>query len=151
MRAIVDLVDSYPAIRMAETILKYKEEPRTSKPFVRWYWGASGTGKTRLAYEESDKDNRWISGKNLKWFDGYDAHTNVIIDDFRGDFCTFHELLRLLDRYEIRVENKGGSRQFKPVDIWITSCYPPDAVYATREDIEQLLRRIDVITEFKKS
>lgn len=147
MREVVRNVDSYQACRMGELILKYDERKRDFKPTVKWYHGPTGTGKTKAAMEET-KDP-WVSGKNLKWWEGYDAHEHVIIDDFRKDFCTFHELLRILDRYEYRIENKGGSRQLLCNLIIITSCYKPDEVYDTREDVGQLLRRIDEVKKFE--
>lgn len=147
MKDIVLNVNSYQAIRYAETLLKYVEIKRTWKPEVKWFWGPTGVGKTKKAMEEAV--NPWVSGKNLKWWEGYDAHEDVVIDDFRADFCTFHELLRILDRYEYRIEVKGSSRQFLAKRIWITSCYEPNKVYQTREDIAQLLRRIDVIFEMR--
>jgi len=149
MRDIVDTTDSYQGIRMAEVILKYKEKPRNFKPAVLWFWGPTGAGKTRAAYELCGQDDTWITAKNLRWWEGYDGHKNVIIDDFRGDFCTFHELLRILDRYEYRIECKGGSRQLIATTMVITSCHHPRNVYETREDIEQLIRRIDKIALFK--
>jgi len=146
MRDVVEQTNSYQAMRCGELILKYTEPPRDFKPVVKWFHGKTGTGKTKTAFEES-KD-AWISGKNLKWWDGYDAHAHVIVDDFRRDFCTFHELLRILDRYPYRVEVKGGSRQLLARQIIITSPYSPAETYDTREDVEQLLRRIDVVREF---
>jgi len=147
MKDIVNEVNSFQGIRFAETLLKYIEKPRNWEMEITWIWGPTGVGKTRKAFEEST--NPYISMKNLKWWEGYDAHEDVIIDDFRADFCTFHELLRILDRYEYRIEVKGGSRQFVAKRIWITSCYPPDKVYQTREDIGQLLRRITKIVEMR--
>lgn len=143
MRAVVREVNSYQACRMGEIILKYDERKRDFKPTVRWFWGPTGSGKTKAAMEET-KDP-WVSARNLKWWEGYDAHPHVVIDDFRKDFCTFHELLRILDRYEYRIENKGGSRQLLAELIIITSCYRPQDVYDTREDVAQLLRRIDEV------
>lgn len=147
MKDIVLTVNSYQAIRYAETLLKYVEIKRNWKPIVNWFWGPTGSGKTKRAFEEAI--NPWVSSKNLKWWEGYDAHEDVIIDDFRADYCTFHELLRILDRYEYRIEIKGSSRQFLAKRIWITSCYEPSKVYQTREDIAQLLRRIDNIFEMR--
>lgn len=149
MKEIVEITNSFQAIRFAETLLKYKEAKRNWKPEVYWYWGETGTGKTRRAMEEAT--DPYVSGKNLKWWEGYDAHSDVIIDDFRADFCTFHELLRILDRYEYRIEVKGSSRQLLAKKIWITSCHRPSEVYNVREDIDQLLRRIDVVEEIKNS
>lgn len=146
MRDVIEITNSYQAMRCAELILKYKEKPRDQKPIVKWYWGKTGTGKSKQAFEET-KDP-WVSGKNLKWWEGYDAHDDVIIDDFRKDFCTFHELLRILDRYPYRVENKGGSRQLRAKKIIITTPFSPLETYDTREDVQQLIRRIDVIRPF---
>lgn len=148
MKEIVQEATSYQAIRTAEKILEYEEKKREWVTEVRWYHGATGTGKTKAAIEETT--NPWISGKNLKWWNGYDGHDHVILDDFRADFCTFHELLRILDRYPYRIEVKGGSRELLAKLIIITSPYDPQNVYAkTHEELEQLNRRITVIKEFK--
>lgn len=93
----------------------------------------------------------WVSGVDGKWFEGYDGHEDVIFDDFRGDFCKLRVLLRLLDRYEYRVEVKGSSRQFLAKNIVITSCYSPTQVYKNNgdgENINQLVRRITEIRRF---
>ena len=84
-----------------------------------------------------------------KWWEGYDAQEYVIIDDMRGDFLKFHQLLKLLDRYPYRVETKGSTRQFLATHIFITSSYHPEEMFSTREDIQQLLRRIDEIKMFE--
>ena len=131
---------SFQSFKLAETMMKYNEKKRDWKPKVEWYYGKTGCGKTRSALEAFE-DRYWISGKNLKWWEGYDAEPCVLIDDFRKDFCTFHELLRILDRYEYRIECKGGSRQLLAKHIIITSPYHPLMVYETREDVQQLIRR----------
>jgi len=148
MRQVCEEVSSYQATKGAELLLKYIEKGRDFKPEVRWYYGSTGSGKTRAAHDEFP--DAWISGKSLKWFEGYDAHQVVIVDDFRKDFCTFHELLRILDRYPFRVETKGGSRQLLAKVIIITCPWEPAVLYSTRqaEDIQQLLRRIDVVKLF---
>lgn len=149
MREVAEVATSFQAIRGGELLLKYIEPRRTWKPTVRWYWGPTGSGKTRRACEEAGED-RWMSGRSLQWWDGYDGHTKIILDDFRGDFCPFHTLLRYLDRYECRVEVKGGSRQLLARDIWITSCSSPDKVYpGCSERVDQLLRRIDIVVELR--
>lgn len=150
MAAVVESANSYQAMRAAELILKYKEPCVRTAPTVYWFWGATGTGKTQTAYSMATSAGLepWISGKNLRWWDGYDSHKFVIFDDFRKDFCTFHELLRILDRYPYRVECKGGSRQLLAETIVITSPLPPIQVYETREDLGQLMRRISEVREF---
>jgi len=146
MRDVIEFTENYQALKGAELMLKYVEKARDFKPEVFWFWGETGTGKTREACELAP--DAWLSARNLKWWEGYDAHEDVIIDDFRADFCTFHELLRILDRYEYRVEVKGGSRQLLAKRIFITCPYPPERTYASREDIGQLLRRIDHVQYF---
>ena len=85
-----------------------------------------------------------------KWWEGYDGQEVVIINDYRKDFCKFHELLNLLDRYPYRVECKGGSRQFTSKTIVITTPLSPEETWENRtsEDLGQLLRRIDNILFF---
>lgn len=148
MSTVVDTIDSYQAIKFGEIFLKYKEPVRLWKPDVKWFHGATGTGKTRAALELFP--NAWISMKSLRWWEGYDGHEDVIIDDFRKDFCTFHELLRILDRYPYRIEVKGCSRQLLAKNIVVTCPYRPEIIYNNRveEDINQLLRRIDEIRLF---
>lgn len=150
MREIVEEATSFQGIRFAEKYLSYNEKKRDWKPLVYWFYGETGTGKTRQAIEMFKNKDFWISGKDLRWFDGYDGHENVIIDDFRGSHCTMTEMLRLLDRYPYRVEVKGGSRQFLAKTIVITSPMKPEDCYRTvgKDSIDQLLRRIDVIQKF---
>jgi len=156
MRDVIDQCNSYMAIRCAELIMKYKETRRVGKPFVRWYYGPTGCSKSHTAEVEAraDGDDKcWISMKDAKWMEGYDGHENVIFEEFRGNFCTLTVLLRLIDKYEYRVEAKGTSRQWKPKNIWFTSSKHPKDVYTgcdEGENINQLLRRIDVIKLFDK-
>lgn len=148
MRTVTAMATSFQSIRLAECYLSYNEVKRNWKPTVSWIYGPTGSGKTRMAIDKCG-DDYWISGKNLRWWQGYDGHENVIIDDFRGDFCTFHELLRILDRYAYTVEVKGGSRQLLAKNIYITCPYHPKDVYSSKEDVGQLLRRIDDIVHLK--
>ena len=131
---------------MAEIQLKYFEKKRNWKPVIKWYWGPPGTGKSHAAFAELD--DPYVCMSSGKWWEGYDGHENVIIDDIRSSFCKFDELLRILDRYEHRIECKGGSRQLLAKNIIITSCFSPYNIYDTGENILQLVRRIDEIREF---
>lgn len=144
MKDVVASMPNFQAIKCAEMYLKYHEEPRTWKPEVRWYYGPTGAGKSKHAREWLGEDV-YTCLDSAKFFEGYDGHENVLIDDFRKDFCKFHVLLRLLDRYEYRVEVKGGSRQFRAKKIAITTPFHPRMIYETREDVGQLIRRIDHI------
>lgn len=137
-------------IRVAEKYLTYCEPKRDWKPTVIWLHGETGCGKSRMA--NALFPEAYTKGEGSKWWDGYDAHEDVILDDFRGDWMPLHDLLTLLDRYERRVEFKGGMRQFRAKNIVITSCKSPEEVYggAQEENINQLLRRIDITERLER-
>lgn len=146
MRKVMANTPTMGRVRLLEKWATYLEPSRNEKPFVHWIWGASGTGKSKLASEYEDQ--YWKD--DTKWWDGYDGQETVIIDDFRAHVMRFTYLLRLLDRYPMRVEVKGGYRQMKSKNIIITSIVHPSQVYQMtqeEEPLEQLIRRIDKITE----
>jgi len=123
---------------------------------VIWIHGETGTGKTKYVYDNYDINDIWESASNLDWFDGYFGQKVVLIDDFRGDMCKFRWLLRLLDRYPLRVPIKGGFTVWNPEIIIITSCKAPNMVYNpevfdNEEKVDQLIRRIKEIKHFQSS
>lgn len=146
MREVVRQATSMQSVRLAETFLRYHERKRTWQPAVAWYYGPTGSGKTRDAFENTKDPFIWSV---CKWWDGYDAHEHVIIDDFRKDFCSFHKLLRILDRYPETVETKGGSRQLLATKIIITAPHPPHVLFeGCSENIVQLYRRLSGLWRF---
>lgn len=151
MDVIVSSCRSFQSVRYAETLLKYQKLRTRGKPRVVWLYGKTGVGKTRRAYEMFSGEY-WVSSNDLTWFDGYYGQPNVLIDDFRASMCKFAFLLRLLDRYPLRVPVKGGFVSWNPVNIVVTSTSLPQDCYESekiREDIGQLLRRIDEIVEVR--
>lgn len=147
MRGVTLKAKNLQGVNLAKSFLTYHEEPRDWECDVTWIVGPSGIGKSRTAREICSGD---VYTKNCgsKWWDGYDAHEEVIIDDFRDSWWSITEMLSLLDRYEKRVEIKGGWRQFKPHKIVITSIWHPDLCYrSTGECIAQLRRRIKTVID----
>lgn len=143
MNEIIDKATSYQTLRSAELILKYTEKTRTTKPYVLWVYGSSGTGKTRTAYEMFPKLYRKTNMMG-QWFEGYDGHEDVLLDDIKDNSRQMYEmLLELLDRYDCRVPHKGGSRQFLGKNIVITSIKSPYELFYMYDNAEELLRRID--------
>lgn len=149
MDKVIEASTSYQSMRMGELLLKYAKPPVREPPRVLWFWGETGAGKTRTAVEMGG-DDFWISGRDLKWWDGYTGQKTVIIDDFRTDFCTMHELLRIVDRYPYRVQVKGGSTWLAATTIIFTSPHEPSFTFRDRwdEHSAQILRRITEIREF---
>lgn len=151
MKEVCDHASGYQSIKCGEIMRKYYCRKRNWKPTVYWYYGETGTGKSASAISESDPNDRWISMDSLKWWDGYDGESDVIIDDFRASDCRLKTLLRILDRYEYKVETKGGSTQLLARRIWITCPYAPNECYRSEgEDMKQLIRRIDYVKEFTR-
>jgi len=145
---VLESVKNYQAVRHVELYLKYKEKKRPIKPIqVIWIHGSSGKGKTRKVYDDNEDDV--FVPLSYKWWDGYDGHKTVLIDDYRKDFCKYHELLRLLDIYPLRVETKGGSRQVQFTKLYITSIYHPEDIWGhldgEQDGYNQLERRITQI------
>lgn len=149
MKLMDEDINSATSIKFVENYSKYWGPVRKWKTIVIWYYGATEMGKSRDAFEEAGEDV-YVCMETSQWWEGYDGQNNVIIDDFRADFSKFHYLLKLFDRYPMRVQIKGGSKQFVANKIWVTCPYHPSKVYKERnkEDIQQLLRRIDVIVKF---
>ena len=157
MRAVVEEATSVQSVRMAELWLKYNEPKRPIAPElikVFWRWGKTGLHKTRYVWDNHGIDEVYVP-TSYKWWEGYDGHRVVLIDDLRANWCTFGQLIKLLDIYPYTVETKGGSRQIQAVTWYITSCYPPDNLYKKHdfdadERVEQLLRRLTDVVHITK-
>lgn len=108
------------------------------------FWGPTGTGKSRRAWEEAGMD-AYPKDPRTKFWCGYDGQENVIIDEFRGNIDISH-LLRWLDRYPVIVEIKGASRVLRAKKIWITSNVDPRLWYPELDHLtlEALLRRLNI-------
>lgn len=144
-----DITLNYGSIRLADKLTRYYDKPRDFKPEVTWLYGKTGVGKTRTAYETLP-EAYFCSNSTGKWWSGYDGHEDVILDDIRESTISFITLLGLLDRYPFQVEDKGCVRQFRGRRIIITSHRHPSLLYTDySEDMDQLLRRIDIIKEIK--
>jgi hypothetical protein len=130
------------------SLISLRGTARDFKTEVFWYYGSTGSGKTRTA-SDSNPDAYW-KNPGHKWWDGYEGNEAVIIDDYRADFCKFSELLRLCDRYPYQIEYKGGTVQFISRKIYITTPKSPAETWASRtdEDLAQLMRRLTEVKHF---
>lgn len=151
MRAVASIYN-YQAIRVAEKHLSYNERERHHAVEVIWFYGPAGSGKTRAIYEriETNMEDAYWKPPESKWFDGYDQHEILVLDDLRSTWFGFSFLLRLLDRYPMRIENKGGHRQMLCRKVYISSIeHPREFLPAdSGEPVQQLLRRIKEIIRF---
>jgi len=149
--AVVKYFRGFTQLRALMTV------PRTNAPMVFWLHGATGTGKSRLAFAFSQLlagtlDNVYMN-TTFKWFDGYHGQDVAFFDDFRAKDTKFNFLLRVLDRYPLQTEVKGGFCEFRPKYIFITTSKSIEKVFFNRteklpEDIAQLKRRVTKELQF---
>jgi len=139
------LVRNYNAIRR---ITADNVQPIAMERVVSVFWGRTGTGKSRRAWDEAGLE-AYPKDPLTKFWDGYRGHQNVVIDEFRGGISIGH-LLRWLDRYPVIVEVKGSSVALRATRIWITSNLDPRLWYPDQdaETTDALLRRLN-ITHFQ--
>lgn len=121
--------------------------PEAMERECKVFWGTTGTGKSRTAWEEAGME-AYSKDPRSKFWCGYLNQRNVVMDEFRGGIDVSH-LLRWLDRYPVHVEVKGGSKPLKAQRVWITSNLHPRQWYPDLdvETIDALLRRLN-ITQF---
>lgn len=120
-------------------------QPLAIEREVLVYWGPTGVGKSRRAWDEAGI-NAYPKDPRSKFWDGYRDHEHVVIDEFRGDIDISH-ILRWFDRYPVIVEVKGSALVFKAKRIWITSNIPPSEWYPTLDAAtkDALMRRLTII------
>lgn len=111
---------------------------------VTVYWGRTGTGKSRRAWDEAGM-GAYPKDPRTKFWDGYRNHECVVMDEFRGGIDIAH-LLRWFDRYPVVVEVKGSSVVLAAKRIWITSNIDPRQWYPDldEETLAALLRRLNI-------
>lgn len=111
------------------------------------YWGKSGAGKSRRAWDEAGLD-AYPKDPRTKFWDGYRGQPNVVIDKFRGGIDIGH-MLRWLDRYPVTVEVKGSATVLRATKMWITSNLSPDDWYPDLDaETKAALRRRLTVTHF---
>jgi len=147
---ILDTATSYQSLQIAKVAFPYKEPKRNWMPKVYWYWGPPGTGKSHAAFNKFPDLRCHIQNPKMKWFDGYDRHDVVIFDDLRPHHIDYATLLHIFDRYPYTVETKGGTRQFVPKHIFVTSPDPPEFFFrnSVNENHLQMTRRFHEVREF---
>lgn len=94
--------------------------------------GDTGTGKTRWATETYPLlySLPYKKGSGT-YFDDYDDHDVVLIDEMYGSRFAHSYLLSLIDRYPLSVPVHHGSVNFRPHTVIFTSNAHPDSWYAS--------------------
>lgn len=145
------------------SLLNTKQRKDMTELYI--YTGVAGSGKSHAAYNEAIKylqDNNIDqtpymlmvpSAKNQPlWWQDYDGHAVVIIDDFYGEI-DINYFKRLVDKYPMKVNLKNGHTEFLAKRIYITSnqgwrTWWQSDLLANKENEAAIERRITVNKHF---
>ena len=140
-------INKYRAFQHYKEIKSWERSEQTE---LIVYYGVTGTGKTTKVMEylkEKGIVGYW-KDPNTKWWDCYDNEEVVVIDDFMPDTSqiTLGYLVQLINKCPIRVEVKGGFKEFNSRQVIITTNINPDNWYSEpfhkKEHIDAMKRRI---------
>lgn len=137
-------------------LLNYKMPVRTEELEVTLLIGKTGVGKTRFVMDLYQHDPEFYIcplSNGTTWFDTYDGHQIVLLDDFAGKASkmTLVSLLRLIDRYAVMVPTKGSHTWWLPLKVFITTNYYPRQWYnweGRRRGYDALGRRFTKVLDF---
>lgn len=113
-----------------------------------WYWGATGVGKSHIAFRNFSPDTHYVWKTDNGWQDGYTGQATVIINDFRGAI-PYNELLQMVDKWPHYARRRGREpAPFLAREVIVTSSLSPAKIYNRRDakdSIKQLKRRMTIV------
>lgn len=130
----------YP--RHVQRVIDFYHPPKDLDTLdFHWYYGPTGTGKSRSARQE----NPFHYAKQLnKWWDNYRDGQVVIIDEWSPETKYLAQHLKTwVDHYAFNSEIKGSSRLIRPAKVIVTSNYTIEECFEGT-DIPPLMRRFQV-------
>ena len=129
-------------------------------PTIIWRFGDTGTGKSEWCQHQldslEDASLCYVYSSGQKgWFDGYEGQPYVIMQELRGHDFLPSVLLQLFDKYQCRIQVKGGFVNVLAHTFWITSPVHPRALFpnAFKQNegkADQLKRRVTEIWHHRK-
>nr|QXP44108.1 MAG: replication associated protein [Arizlama virus] len=153
-RDLLNKVATVGGLQFGCKFLSFMEQQPREPPRVFWFFGPTGSGKSREVHDFASKHELplWTApGGGSAWFDGFWGQDIALFDDFRGSDVPFHQLLRLTDRYPLQLPVKGAFTWWTPKWIFITTPKDVESTFAghdDREDLGQLKRRLALGGEF---
>lgn len=129
-------------------IAKDNMKPIVQEREIFCYWGATNCGKSHRAWTEAGLD-AFPKISTTKFWDAYDRHEHVVIEEFRGQI-DISSILTWTDKWPVLVEAKHGGTVFRAKKIWFTSNKHPRDWYPELDEPTRaaLLRRFNKIIHF---
>lgn len=130
-RTISEVYEEFPAasIRYFKSVNGmfehwHSKSRKMDEPYMfLWYCGEAGTGKSHKAHSMAPEAKLYykdLEGSN--WWDGLNSeHTHLILEDYEGTGITYGQLKRIADKYPLKVQVKGGYRDFHLTKVIVTS------------------------------
>lgn len=136
---------TYSQVLLLKFQIGQRIDARSEPPTIYWFYGRTGTGKTRRAYAMGEPGDIYIKNPS-KWWDHYVGQSTVILDDFArpANEELFRAFLQLTDRYPHLIETKGGVVNFNSPLIIVTCEFSPRDLW-TGNQCDQVTRRIKKI------
>jgi len=146
--SIYDIVVDNPSNLKYMKQLRELQNMKMKKTFrdvvVHYIWGKPNCGKSHKAWEMVNDGDFYVPivdapGKKI-WFDGYLGERTIVLDDFEINAFPREELLKLFDKYPLRLPVKGSSTIAQFTTVIITSNHPPpaDPAFKRRLQVEHI-------------
>lgn len=119
------------------------EEVRNWETEVILLWGKSGSGKTREAIEAGATMLEIIGD----FINGYDGEDIVVFDDIEPWTFKRYQFLKLFDRYPYKINIKGGTRNWKPKKVYLTTNNKPDEILTDKAMRRRVTEIRNICTE----
>jgi len=119
---------------------------------VYWYYGESGSGKSRRAVKEiGDAEFNEVKYDGTFWHGVTEECPIALYDDWRDSHMKPTELINFIDYHRHIMNVKGGSVRNNYKKIYITTLQNPEEIYKNcpEETRKQWLRRIKEIIYFQ--
>lgn len=135
--------------------ISLQSNPRVNtEMIVKFWYGKTGTGKTRAVFKEFDHSEVYVVMRPTNgslYYDGYIGQKCILFDDFYG-WAPISHMLNIMDRYPMMLKVHGGMVPLleSTTTIIITSNNNLEALYenVSNEEVMRAFRRR--ITECKQ-
>lgn len=137
-------------LKYTKGIMTYRSISTTQRDWpvnLEIHIGPTNCGKSHYA-KTTYPNAYWMMKPNGSsvYFDGYDGQDTIVLDEFYG-WLPWDLLLRLCDKYPLKLQVKGGSTECLVRNVIITSNTNVCDWYPNIKDIDPLIRRITLLKD----